>query len=220
MSDIFTLNAEVREVAGKGASRRLRREGWVPAVIYGGAKNRKPMSLTLKERELSRALKEEAFYSHVLTINIGDKSEQAILMDIQRSPDKGLPMHADFERVTKTTKVHKRVPLHFLNEDKCKAVKLQGGKIQHTATDVEVNCKVSDLPEYIEIDMADLELGTIIHLSDLKLPKGVTLTELNKGESHDVPVVSIVKPAGADLADEEDEAEGEAKAEAEDAGEE
>lgn len=212
MSDIFSLNAEVREVAGKGASRRLRREGWVPAVIYGGAKNRKPMSLSLKERELSRALKEEAFYSHVLTINIGDKSEQAILMDIQRSPAKGLPLHADFERVTKTTVVHKRVPLHFLNEDKCKAVKLQGGKIQHAVTDVEVTCKVGDLPEFIEVDVLDLELGAVLHLSDLKLPKGVTLTELNKGETHDVPVVSIVKPAGADLAD-EDDAEAEADSE-------
>ncbi|MFG1497580.1 50S ribosomal protein L25/general stress protein Ctc [Saccharospirillum sp. HFRX-1] len=212
MSDIFTLNAEVREVAGKGASRRLRREGWVPAIIYGGAKNRKPMSLTLKERELSRALKEEAFYSHVLTINIGDKSEQAILMDIQRSPAKGLPLHADFERVTKTTVVHKRVPLHFLNEDKCKAVKLQGGKIQHAVTDVEVTCKVGDLPEFIEVDVVDLELGAIVHLSDLKLPKGVSLTELNKGESHDVPVVSIARPAGVDSADEGD-AEAEADSE-------
>lgn len=212
MSDIFSLNAEVREVAGKGASRRLRREGWVPAVIYGGAKNRKPMSLSLKERELSRALKEEAFYSHVLTINIGDKSEQAILMDIQRSPAKGLPLHADFERVTKTTVVHKRVPLHFLNEDKCKAVKLQGGKIQHAVTDVEVTCKVGDLPEFIEVDVLDLELGAVLHLSDLKLPKGISLTELNKGETHDVPVVSIVKPAGADLAD-EDDAEAEADSE-------
>lgn len=197
MSDIFSLNAEVREVAGKGASRRLRREGKIPAVIYGGAKNRKPMSLTLEERELSRAMKNEAFYSHVLTVKIGDKEEQAILMDVQRHPAKGLPMHADFERVTKNTVVHKRVPLHFLNEDKCKAVKLQGGKIQHTATDVEVTCKVSDLPEFIEIDMTDVELGAVIHLSDLTLPKGVSLVELNKGASHDAPVVSVVKPAGA-----------------------
>lgn len=209
MSDIFTLNAEVREVAGKGASRRLRREGLIPAIIYGGAKNRKPMSLTLQERELSRALKEEAFYSHVLTINIGDKSEQAILMDIQRSPAKGLPLHADFERVTKTTVVHKRVPLHFINEDKCKAVKLQGGKIQHAVTDVEVTCKVSDLPEFIEVDMANLELGAVVHLSDLNLPKGVSLTELNKGESHNVPVVSVAKPAGVDLAEDDDEADAE-----------
>lgn len=212
--DIFTLTAEVREVAGKGASRRLRREGWVPAIVYGGAKNRKPTSITLKERELSRSLKSEAFYSHVLTLKIGSKTEQAILMDIQRTPDKGLPMHADFERVTKSTKVHKRVPLHFLNEDKCKAVKLQGGKIQHAASEVEVTCKVGDLPEYIELDLADAELGAVIHLSDLKLPKGVSLVELSKGAEHDAPVVSVVKPAGAVLADEDEGAEGEAEEDA------
>ena len=174
-NDIFTLSAEVREVAGKGASRRLRREGKVPAIIYGGAKNRKPTSLTLEERELSRSMKSEAFYSHVLTIKIGDKEEQAILMDVQREPARGLPLHADFERVTKSTVVHKKVPLHFLNEEQCKAVKLQGGKIQHSATEVDVSCKVSDLPEFIEVDMADVELGAVLHLSDLKLPKGVSL---------------------------------------------
>jgi len=208
-NDIFTLSAEVREVAGKGASRRLRREGKVPAIIYGGAKNRKPTSLTLEERELSRSMKSEAFYSHVLTIKIGDKEEQAILMDVQREPARGLPLHADFERVTKSTVVHKKVPLHFLNEDQCKAVKLQGGKIQHSATEVDVNCKVSDLPEFIEVDMADVELGTVLHLSDLKLPKGVSLAELNKGTDHDAPVVSVIKPAGKALA-EGDEGEEEA----------
>ncbi|GGX72852.1 50S ribosomal protein L25/general stress protein Ctc [Saccharospirillum salsuginis] len=203
-NDIFTLSAEVREVAGKGASRRLRREGKVPAIIYGGAKNRKPTSLTLEERELSRSMKSEAFYSHVLTIKIGDKEEQAILMDVQREPARGLPLHADFERVTKSTVVHKKVPLHFLNEDQCKAVKLQGGKIQHSATEVDVNCKVSDLPEFIEVDMADIELGAVLHLSDLKLPKGVSLVELNKGASHDAPVVSVIKPAGKALAEGEE----------------
>ncbi len=204
--DIFTLNAEVREVAGKGASRRLRREGKIPAIIYGGAKNRKPTSLTLEERELSRSMKNEAFFSHVLTLKIGDKEEQAILMDVQRHPAKGLPLHADFERVTKTTVVHKKVPLHFINEDQCKAVKLQGGKIQHSATEVDISCKVGDLPEFIEVDMTDVELGAVVHLSDLSLPKGVSLVELNKGASHDVPVVSIAKPAGVTAAEGEEEA--------------
>lgn len=197
MSDMFTINAEVRESAGKGASRRLRREGMVPAIIYGGAKNRKPTSLTIEARELVKALQNEAVYSHVLTIQIGDKEEQAILMDVQRHPAKGFPMHVDFERVTKSSTVHKRVPLHFINEDKCKAVKLQGGKIQHNATDVEITCKVGDLPEFIEVDMTNAELGQVIHLSDLVLPKGITLVELNKGADHDSPVASVAKPAGA-----------------------
>lgn len=208
MSDIFTISAEVRDSAGKGASRRLRREGKVPAIIYGGAKNRKPTSLTLEARELVKALLNEAVFSHVLTIQVGDKEEQAILMDVQRHPAKGHPLHVDFERVTKNSTIHKRVPLHFINEDKCKAVKLQGGKIQHNATDVEITCKVGDLPEYIEVDMANAEMGQVIHLSDLVLPKGVTLVELNKGADHDAPVVSIAKPAGvseddADKGDEE-----------------
>ena len=207
MSDIFTINAEVRESAGKGASRRLRREGKVPAIIYGGAKNRKPTSLTLEARELVKALQNEAVYSHVLTIQVGDKEEQAILMDVQRHPSKGNPLHVDFERVTKNSTIHKRVPLHFINEDKCKAVKLQGGKIQHNATDVDVTCKVGDLPEFIEVDMANAELGQVLHLSDLVLPKGITLVELNKGADHDAPVVSIAKPAGvSDDADEGEEA--------------
>ncbi|MHA7879316.1 MAG: 50S ribosomal protein L25/general stress protein Ctc [Saccharospirillum sp.] len=205
MSDIFTLNAEVRDSAGKGASRRLRREGKVPAIMYGGAKNRKPTSLTLEARELVKALKNEAVYSHVLTVKVGDKDEQAILMDVQRHPAKGHPLHVDFERVTKTSTVHKRIPLHFINEDKCKAVKLQGGKIQHNVTDVEITCKVGDLPEFIEVDMTDVELGRVVHLSDLNLPKGVTLVELNKGADHDAPVVSIAKPAGVSSEDEGEE---------------
>jgi large subunit ribosomal protein L25 len=205
MSDSFALNAEVRELAGKGASHRLRKEGKVPAIIYGGAKNRKPTSLTLEARELVKALKNEAFFSHVLTLNIGGKEEQAILMDIQRHPAKGHPLHADFERVTKSSTVHKKVPLHFINEEQCKAVKLQGGKIQHSAIDVDITCKVSDLPEFIEVDMAKIELGTVLHLSNLVLPKGVELVELNKGPDHDAPVVSVGKPAGiSDEADADD----------------
>lgn len=205
MSDSFALNAEVRELAGKGASRRLRKEGKVPAIIYGGAKNRKPTSLTLEARELVKALNNEAFFSHVLTLTIDGKEEQAILMDLQRHPAKGHPLHADFERVTKSSVVHKKVPLHFINEEQCKAVKLQGGKIQHSATEVDITCKVSDLPEFIEVDMAKIEMGTVLHLSDLVLPKGVALVELNKGADHDAPVVSVVKPAG--IIDDVDEAE-------------
>lgn len=205
MSDSFALNAEVRELAGKGASRRLRKEGKVPAIIYGGAKNRKPTSLTLEARELVKALNNEAFFSHVLTLTINGKEEQAILMDLQRHPAKGHPLHADFERVTKSSVVHKKVPLHFINEEQCKAVKLQGGKIQHSATEVDITCKVSDLPEFIEVDMAKIEMGTVLHLSDLSLPKGVALVELNKGADHDAPVVSVVKPAG--IIDDADDAE-------------
>jgi len=202
MSGIFEINAVVREESGKGASRRLRREQKVPGVIYGGAKNRKPQSLTLELRELAKALENEAFYSHILDVKIGDKTEQAIVMDLQRHPATGAPMHIDFERVTKSTVVHKRVQLHFLNEE---AVLKTGANVQHTASEVEVTCKVGDLPEFIDVDVAKLTVGSVIHLSELELPKGVSLVELSKGASHDAPVVSVVQPATAD----DDEAEGE-----------
>ncbi|TXR53753.1 50S ribosomal protein L25/general stress protein Ctc [Reinekea thalattae] len=194
MSTIFEINATVREELGKGASRRLRREQKVPGVIYGGAKNRKPQSLTLELKELVKALENEAFYSHVLDVKIGDKSEQAIVMDLQRHPSTGFPMHIDFERVTKSTVVHKRVPLHFINEE---VITKTGATVQRSASEVEITCKVGSLPEFIEVDVAKLEVGSVLHLSELKLAKGITLVELNKGASHDAAVVSIVKPSSA-----------------------
>ncbi len=201
MSGIFEINAVIREELGKGASRRLRHEKKVPAVIYGGAKNRKPQSLTIELRELVKALENEAFYSHIITVNIGDKAEQAIVMDLQRHPATDTPMHIDFERVTKSTIIHKQVPLHFINEE---IVTKTGAKVQHAASEVAITCKVGDLPEFIEVDVAKLKVGSIVHLSELDLPKGVVLVELNKGASHDAPVVSIVKPsAGSDEAEED-----------------
>lgn len=203
MSGIFEINAELRDALGKGASRRLRRENLVPAVIYGGAKNRKPQSLTIKLNELVKSLSNEAFYAHVLTVNIGDKTEQALLMDVQRHPATDAPMHIDLERVTAKTVIHKRVPIHFVGEEK---IIKAGHKVQHVASDLEINCKVADLPEFIEIDVSELSVGSSLHLSEIKLPKGVTLTELNKGESHDVSVVSVQK-ATAKVEDEEGDAE-------------
>ena len=200
---IFEINATVRTEAGKGASRRLRRENKVPGVIYGGAKNRKPASLTLELKELVKALESEAFYSHVLTVNIDGKAEQAVLIDLQRHPATDAPMHIDFERVTKSSIIRKRVPLHYVNET---AILKAGGKVQHVATEVEVSCKVGDLPEFIEVDVEGLEPGQVIHMSELKLPKGITLVELNKGVSHDMPVVSVTKPAGVTAEDGEEEA--------------
>jgi len=198
MSGIFEINAVLREESGKGASRRLRHAGKIPAVIYGGAKNRKPQSLTIEVRDMIKALENEAFYSHVLTVVIGEKTEQAILMDLQRHPATGFPTHADFERVTKSSIVHKRVPLHFLNEA---GVIKAGGKVLHSASEVEVTCKVGDLPEFIAVDVAGLTIGTVIHLAELQLPSGVTLVELNRGADHDTPVVSIAKATGGDAED-------------------
>jgi large subunit ribosomal protein L25 len=196
----FVLDAEVRDDQGKGASRRLRREaGKVPAIVYGGAKNRKPQAITLAANELDKALQNEAFFSHVVTLNIGDKAEQVILKDLQRHPAKPVIYHADFLRVTKSTVITKIVPLHFINEDACVGVKQQGGKITHNVADVQVKCKLTDLPEFIEVDMTDVEAGTTLHLSDIALPKGVTLVQLALGADHDLAIASVAaKKASAE----------------------
>ena len=211
MSEQFEIQAILREDQGKGASRRLRREGKVPAVLYGG--NQEPTSISIAHKELQKALENEAFYSHVLTINLNGKKESAILKDLQRHPYKPTLSHADFQRVNKDTEIHVHVPLHFTNEEICAGVKTGGGVASHQITDVEVICLPGDLPEFIEVDMTDVQLDQIIHLSDLKLPKGVRIAALQQGEDHDLPVVSIHKPKGAksdDAAEGGEEAESEA----------
>ena len=205
----FTLSAELREDAGKGASRRLRRENGVPAIVYGGkagGNDRKPTPITLAANELNKLLENEAFYSSLITLNIGDKSEQVILKDLQRHPAQQLIWHADFLRVSKSTKIKAHVPLHFLNEESCVGVKMGGGKIAHQLTSLDIICNAGDLPEFIEIDLADVEAGTVIHLSDLKLPKGVESQALSHGPEHDTAVVTVAAPKGGDTAEEGEEA--------------
>jgi large subunit ribosomal protein L25 len=204
MSEDFILNAEARDDLGKGASRRLRRlADKVPAIVYGG-KQKKPMSIAISQKELSKHLESEAFFSHIIQLKVGDKSEDVILKDLQRHPSKGFTMHADFLRVSKTHKLQTSVPLHFLNEDTCKGVKLQGGKIVHNMVQLEISCLPANLPEFIEVDLADAELGQVVHISDLKLPKGVTSVALSHGPDHDLPIVAVNKPKGA-AADEAEE---------------
>jgi large subunit ribosomal protein L25 len=193
----FKLNAKVREVAGKGASRRLRRlANEVPGIIYGDDKT--PQNISINQFELVRHLENEAFYSHVISLNVDGKAENVILKDLQRHPSKVQILHADFLRVSKTKKITVSVPLHFINEDTCKGVKLGGGSIAHNMTQLEVSCLASNLPEFIEIDLADVDVGQILHISDLKLPKGVESVALSHGADHDLPVVSINKAKGGD----------------------
>ncbi|MBT4522455.1 MAG: 50S ribosomal protein L25/general stress protein Ctc, partial [Halieaceae bacterium] len=181
MSDQFELLAEVREDMGKGASRRLRRlADQVPAIIYGGKKD--PQPLTLIRKDLEKALENEAFYSHVLTITVGKTKEKAILKDLQRHPAKDSVMHADFMRVDDKVAIRVHVPIHFLNEDTAQGVKMEGGIVQHQVTDIEVQCLPGDIPEYIEVDMQDVETGQIVHLSDVALPEGVSSVALALGE--------------------------------------
>ena len=218
MSDQFELTAELREDKGKGASRRLRRlADQVPAIIYGGKEDPKP--LTLVRKDFEKALENEAFFSHVLSINVGGNTEKAILKDLQRHPAKDVVMHADFLRVDDKVAIKVHVPIHFVNEDTCYGVKMEGGMVQHQVTDIEVSCLPADIPEYIEVDMAEVKSGEIVHLTDITLPEGVTSVALALGDDHDLAVASVIPPKGGSDADDEAEAAAEAAGE-EEAGEE
>jgi large subunit ribosomal protein L25 len=193
MSTDFTIHAKGREDTGKGASRRLRRlAGEVPAIVYGGKKA--PAQISLSQKDITKALENEAFYSHIISLEVDGKSEDVIIKDLQRHPAKAYVMHMDFFRVSKTTKLQTRAPLHFINEEECVGVKLGGGLIARSMTDIEISCLPKDLPEYIEVDMAEVELGGTVHLSDIKLPKGVESVALSHGDDHDLPVAAVNKP--------------------------
>jgi len=213
----FTLEAQTRQDVGKGASRRLRREKKVPAVLYGGKKD--SLSLTLSHDELWRKLQSEAFFSHILTLQVdGKKNEQAILRDMQRHPFKPRIAHVDFQRVVADQELHVRVPLHFMNEEESVGVKVNGGEISHLETEVEVSCLPKDLPEYIDVDLAGMDVGDTIHLSELKLPAGVAIIALTHGEEYDSGVASCHMPrvtAVDEAAELEEEAEAAAEAGAE-----
>ena len=199
MTTEFVLNAEARADVGKGASRRLRRlKDLVPGIIYGGDKA--PQSISMIHKDLAKSLEVEAFYSHLLTLNVSGASETVILKDLQRHPSKPKILHADFLRVSKDKKITVHVPLHFINEEPCKGVKVQGGVISHLAIDLEITCLPDNLPEYITVDMLEVELNQIVHISDLKLPTGVDSVALLHGAEHDRAVVSVHAPkvSGAD----------------------
>lgn len=205
----FVLNAEPRGDQGKGASRRLRRQGKVPAILYGAG--REPTPIALNHSELLKQLEHEAFYSHVLTVNLGGSTEKAVLRDLQRHPAKPLILHVDLQRVAEGEKIRVHVPLHFINEANCVGVKQGGGVLTHNLVEVEVQCLPQDLPEFIEVDVTNLNVGEAIHLSELVLPAGVELVELLHGAEHDNAVVAVHKgrgPAAEEEAGEGGEAEG------------
>ena len=223
MSTDFVLNAKSREDTGKGASRRLRRlAGEIPAIVYGGKKN--PARIALVHKDVMKALENEAFYSHIIALDIDGKSEDVIVKDVQRHPAKAIVLHMDFLRVSKNTKLQTRVPLHFINEDICVGVKLGGGLIAHSMTELEIMCLPADLPEYLEVDMADVDLGQTLHISDIKLPKGVESVALSHGDDHDLPIAAVNKSKAKDEDEEAapaaDAEAGEADSSAEEASEE
>ncbi|HHF7347864.1 TPA: 50S ribosomal protein L25/general stress protein Ctc [Legionella feeleii] len=202
MSTII-LEAEARKDIGKGASRRLRRlENKVPAVLYGGDK--KPQSIHLLHNKVVKALESESIYSSVFDLKVDGKVEHVILKALQRHPYKPVILHMDLQRVSPKDVLVKQIPIHFTNEETSKGVKA-GGIISHTMVHVEVKCQVKDLPEFIEVDMANVGMDDVIHLSDLKLPKGVQLTIDIADGSHNLPVVSIHAPKVAAVEEEEQE---------------
>ena len=204
MAEKFDLVAEYREDQGKGASRRLRHEGKVPAIIYGAG--RPPRALTFDHNKVLRQLESESFYSSVLNVKVGDKSQAAILKDVQRHPAKPQIMHIDLQRIVEDEEIRMNVPLHFKGEEIAPGVKTSGGTVARLISDVEVVCLPRDLPEYLEVDISHMELDDMLHVSDIKLPKGVEIPELAQGPEHDQAMVSIHIIKAAPVEEDADEA--------------
>ncbi len=190
MKAAFELAVEERPQLGRVPSRRLRKAGKVPAVMYGGGEG--PASLLLDHDSLVHQMEREAFYTSILTLKIGQKSQQVVVKAVQRHPARPIVMHLDFLRIREDEEITLDVPIHFLNEASAKGVKEQGGVVDHLLTEVEVRCLPRFLPEYLEIDVSPLELNQIYHLSDIQLPEGVTLVALAHGQDH--PVVAVNPP--------------------------
>jgi len=184
----FEFDAELRTAKGKGDARRSRRLGKLPAILYGGGGDQ--VKLYLTQHRVAKALQNDAVYSHVLTIRYEGKEEKAILKALHRHPSKPILMHMDFQRVSETEKLYVHIPLHFINQETSVGVK-KGGIVSHALVEVEVVCLPQNLPEFIEVDMAKVDLGELVHLSDLILPAGVELVDLSHGASNDRTVASI-----------------------------
>lgn len=202
MATNHQLTATSRTVEGKGASRRLRIAGYVPAIVYGAGEA--PQAIQVLHNDVLLGSRYESFYSSVIDLTVDGKTQKVLIKDWQKHPFKQLMLHMDFQRVNENEAVRVAVPVHFLNQEKSPAGKTAGLVISHNLTEVTVSCLPKDLPEFIELDLADLKAGDIIHLSDLKLPAGVEIPELGLGKEHDVAVVTVaaiqeeVDPAAAE----------------------
>ena len=186
MKTSFELTAEFRDAQGKGASRRLRHENKVPAILYGG--HRDPRALALDHTKLMLMLDNERFYSTIINLRVGDVTQAAILKDVQRHPAKNAVLHVDLQRVLEDEKIRISIPLHFKNESIAPGVK-KGGVVSHLRNEIEVSCLPKDLPEFVDVDLSKVELNQMLHLSDLAVPEGVEILELSHGR--DAPVVSV-----------------------------
>ncbi|NRA20402.1 MAG: 50S ribosomal protein L25/general stress protein Ctc [Oceanospirillaceae bacterium] len=192
----FKIEAVIRENQGKGASRRLRKEGLVPAVVYGGAKNRKPLSLSLINKDFIKLTNNDSFFSSIITLVIDGKEENVIIKDLQRHPAKPLLLHADFQRITKSNRISIKVPISFDNFENS-AVAKSAAKFAVEANVVEVLCAADKLPESVSVDLSNVELGQVLHLSDIIVPAGVQVAALRRGEDHNQSIGYIYSPRGA-----------------------
>lgn len=204
MSD-FTLKAELRSDIGKGASRRLRRlADKIPAIVYGGKEDAK--SITLDHDEINNMLDDEAAYSSIINLNIDGETEEVLIKDLQRHPFKLKLMHVDFKRIVRGENMEANVPLHFINEEAAPGKK-EGGVMSHQLTTVEISCRPRNLPEYIEVDLGEMNIGDSIHLSEITLPEGVELVAFMHGdvEENDLTVANMVPPAVEEVEEDADE---------------
>jgi large subunit ribosomal protein L25 len=197
MSEQVYLNASNREVEGKSSSRKLRRDGSVPAVVYGGEKD--PIRISILEKDIAKASEVPGFATQILNINISGEEQNVILKELQRHPATQRVLHADLQRVDPDTKISISVPVRFLNEDNCMGVKMHGGAISRLINNIDITCLASNLPEFLEVDVADLDVGDSIFLSALNLPDGVEIPSLSLGEDRDQAVVSITEAKVLDV---------------------
>lgn len=207
MSDQITLEAKNRVDLGKGSSRRLRRTGFIPAVIYGGGD---AQSISIEHKEIWKAQESESFFASIINLSVDGKAEPVIIKDLQRHPARDIVLHADFQRADDSVQVVMSIPLHYINTETCQGVKTQGGSLQLDAKLVKVRCVPSKIPEYIEIDMQERMVGEIVHLSDITFPEGVVSVDLALGGDHDLAIAQVKAPRGGTAADEEETSEGEA----------
>ena len=191
MSDEFNLIAEMRDDRGKGASRRLRHQGKVPAIIYGAG--REPRALMFDHNKVLRELENASFYSSILTIKVGDKSRAAIVKDIQRHPSKKQILHIDFQRIVEDEKIRMQIPIHFIGEEDAIGVKIGGGSVSRLMTELEVSCLPKDLPEFFEVDISELELDQMLHVSNITLPTGVEISEIILEQDQAIVSISEIK---------------------------
>lgn len=202
----FDIHAQRRTESGTSAVRRMRNAGQIPAVVYGAGEE--AVSITLSKQELERHLEQESFYSHILNLHLDGKSEQVVLRSIQYHPVRSNVLHLDLQRIRKDSAIHMTIPLHFIGEDTAPGVREQSGIVSHLLSEVEISCLPKDLPEYLEVDISELHVGELVHLSELVIPEGVELTELQHGRDAGVVVINVRREVEepAEIEAEEEEA--------------